>query len=90
MAPKSPSNLSYESRFLTEDGFEIKQGDLIKIRGEYGTKFKFHALTTNIQTNAQWIDCFEVARGQVGAFRSFRTERLKRIPTRGKRAKRVI
>ena len=90
VAPKTPSNLSYESTFLTADGFEIKQGDLIKIRGEYGTKFKFHALTTNINTEAKWIDCFEVSRGQIGAFRSFRVERLKRIPTRGKRAKRVV
>lgn len=88
--PKSPSNLSYNPTFLTEDGFEIKQGDLIKIRGEYGIKFKFYALTTNIVTGATWIDCFEVSRGQVGAFRAFRTERLKRIPTRGKRAKRVV
>lgn len=88
--PKSPSHLSYNPVFLTDDGFEIKQGDLIKIKGEYGLKFKFYALTTNTITTAQWIDCFEVSRGQVGAFRSFRTERLKRVPTRGKRAKRVV
>lgn len=83
------SNLTYESAYITKDGFEVKQGDLIKIQGEYGVKFKFHALTTNIDSNSQWIDCFEVFRGQVGAFRSFRPERLKRIPKRGKRAKRV-
>jgi hypothetical protein len=85
----SKSNLEYNHEFVTPEGFVIAQGDLIKIKGEYGVKFKFYSLTTNINTDAQWIDCFEVFRGQVGAFRSFRTERLKRIPTRGKRAKRV-
>jgi hypothetical protein len=89
-APIKETNLSYDFEFITEDGFIIKQGDLIKIRGENGVRFKFQSLTTNTKTNAQWIDCFAVARGQVGAFRSFTTERLKRIPTRGKRAKRVI
>lgn len=88
-APVSKSNLEYSHEFITPEGFTISKGDIIKIRGEYGVKFKFYALTTNINTNAQWIDCFEVFRGQVGAFRSFRTERLKRVPTRGKRAKRV-
>jgi hypothetical protein len=83
------SALVYEPVFITEDGFEIQQGDLIKIQGEYGSRFKFYSLTTNTTSNSQWIDCFEVFRGQVGAFRSFRVEKLKRIPKRGKRAKRV-
>lgn len=83
------SKLVYEPAFVTKDGFEIKQGDLIKIQGEYGVRFKFHSLTTNTESNSQWIDCFEIFRGQVGAFRSFRPERLKRVPKRGKRAKRV-
>lgn len=82
--------LSYEPVYITQDGFEINSGDLIKVHGEYGIRFKFKSLTTNTETNSQWVDCFEVFRGQVGAFRSFRTERIKRIPTRGKRAKRVI
>lgn len=84
------AQLSYEPVYVTQDGFEISSGDLIKVHGEYGTRFKFRSLTTNTETNSQWIDCFEVFRGQVGAFRSFKTERVKRIPTRGKRAKRVI
>lgn len=83
------TKLTYESVYITTDGFEIKQGDLIKIQGEYGVRFKFHSLTTNADSDSKWIDCFEVFRGQVGAFRSFRPERLKRIPKRGKRAKRV-
>lgn len=75
--------------FVTDDGFLISAGDFIKIKGEYGVKFKFQSFTTNSETGATWVDCFETFRGAAGAFRSFRTERVKRIPQRGKRAKRV-
>ena len=74
---------------LTIDGFEIAQGDIFKVRGEYGSKFKFYSVTTNTDTGVSWIDCFEIQRGQVGAFRSFKPDRIKRVPQRGKRAKRV-
>jgi hypothetical protein len=82
------------TKFLREpeisiDGFTISQGDLFKVKGEYGNKFKFVNFITNLETGAQWVDCFEVVRGQVGAFRSFRSDRIKRIPQKGKRAKRV-
>ena len=69
------------------DGFEIARGDIIKIRGEYGVQFKFDSFVTNTETGVQWIDCFEVHRGQTGTYRSFRVERIKRMPKR--RAKSV-
>jgi len=84
------TKLTYEPTFLTKDGFEINKGDFIKITGEYGTRFKFQYITTNTESGSTWVDCFEMHRGQAGAFRSFNTDRIKRIPTRGKRAKRVI
>ena len=71
------------------DGFTILQGDFFKIKGEYGSKFKFYSLTKNLESGAEWVDCFEVSRGQVGALRSFKSDRIKRIPQKGKRAKRV-
>lgn len=82
-------------KFVREDrmiinGFEIMRGDIIKIVGEYGTKFKFDSLVTNAETGAVWIDCFEVFRNSASAWRSFRPELVKRIPQRGKRAKRVV
>lgn len=70
------------------DGFVIEKGDLIKIRGEYGIKFKFNSLVTNIETGVQWIDCFETHRGQVGCWRSFRPDKLKRIPKRRTKSER--
>jgi hypothetical protein len=82
------------TKFLREpetsvDGFVIGQGDLFKVKGEYGSKFKFDSLVTNIETGEQWVDCFEVIRGQSGALRSFKSDRIKRIPQKGKRARRV-
>lgn len=84
-----PSNLVKEDRMLV-DGFEIVKGDLIKISGQYGTLFKFNSLVTNTLTGSVWVDCFEMFRNTPHAFRSFRTEDVKRIPQRGKRAKRVV
>ena len=84
-----------ETKFTTEstfelDGFEINAGDSIKVRGEYGSKFKVRGLTTNTETGAQWVDCFELIRGVPSQFRAFKLDRVKRIPQRGKRAKRVV
>jgi hypothetical protein len=82
------------TKFLREpeisiDGFRIVQGDLLKIKGEYGSKFKFNGFITNLETGDQWVDCFEIVRGQVAALRSFKPDRIKRIPKKGMRAKRV-
>jgi len=72
------------------NGFVISLGDIIKIQGEHGMKFKFHSLVTNTETGVQWIDCFEMHKVTAGCFRSFRTDRIKRIPVkRGRRLKSV-
>jgi hypothetical protein len=71
-----------EPQVTLENGKIIQNGDLIKIRGEYGLSFKFQNLTTNPNTGAQWIDCFEMFRGHAGVLRSFRSDRIKRIPKR--------
>ena len=69
---------------LELDGFTINRGDIVKIRGEHGVQFKFDSLVTNTLTGVQWIDCFEVHRGQTGTYRSFRVDKIKRIPKRRK------
>lgn len=69
--------------------FTIERGDLIRIKDEWGMKFKFESITTNTETGAEWVDCFEVHKGQAGCFRAFSLDRVKRIPKRrGRRAKR--
>lgn len=75
---------------MIADGFEIVRGDIIKIVGQYGLKFRFHSLTTNAETGAVWVDCFEMYRNTASQFRAFSPELVKRIPQRGKRAKRVV
>lgn len=82
------------SIFTTEptldiDGFTIQAGDIIKVQGEYGSRFRFVGVTTNTITGASWVDCYEVISGVASVFRSFSKDRIKRIPQRGKRAKRV-
>ena len=74
---------------LDLDGFVIQPGDIIKVQGEYGSRFRFIGVTTNTVSGASWIDCYEVIKGVSSVFRSFKKEKIKRIPQRGKRARRV-
>lgn len=75
---------------LQVGNFIIARGDIIKIEGEHGGKFKFDSLVTNTENGMVWVDCFDMHKKSVGAFRSFLPERVKRIPTkRGKRKKNV-
>jgi hypothetical protein len=75
--------------YMEIDGFAINAGDIIKVKGEYGTKFKFVGITTNTLTGSQWVDCFEIFRGKAQQFRAFKEDRIKRVPQKGKRARRV-
>jgi hypothetical protein len=84
-----PNNLTTVP-YMEVNGFPIEAGDIIKVKGEYGTKFKFVGITTNDLTGSQWVDCFEIFRGKAQQFRAFKEDRIKRIPQRGKRAKRVV
>jgi hypothetical protein len=84
-----PTKFSKEPTVIV-DGFEISQGDIIKIHGEHGIKFKFSAFVTNTETGAQWVDCIELDRGAMGGLRSFYLDRVKRVPVKRKRAKRVV
>ena len=88
---KTEAKPSFFSReFSVEiNGFTISRGDIIKIQGEHGAKFKFDSFVTNTISGAQWIDCFELINGTSSVFRSFRLDRIKRIPIRRKRGKRV-
>jgi hypothetical protein len=73
---------------ITVDGFVIERGEIIKIKDEWGMKFKFDALVTNEVTGSQWVDCYEMYRGRAGCLRAFTLDRVKRIPKRGKRGRR--
>jgi hypothetical protein len=84
-APVSKTIFSREYE-MQIDSFVISKGDIIKAKGEYGTKFKFNSLVTNTLTGSQWVDCFEMQKGIATAYRSFKIDKIKRIPTkRGKK-----
>jgi hypothetical protein len=64
----------------------IFTGEIIKIIGEHGNRFKFNSLVTNKETGAQWVDCFEINKNVISAWRSFKPDRIKLIPIkRGRR-----
>jgi len=75
---------------LKLDKFELSAGDIIKVHGERGAKFKLIGVTTNKLTGSQWVDCFEIINGVSSVFRSFSQDRIKRIPNSGRRKKNVI
>ena len=79
-----------QESFVTEDGRSVTRGDIIKIKGIWGTKFKFHEYVTNPKNNVSWIDCVELEKGVGCGMRSFYPERVKIVPKkRGKRVKRA-
>jgi hypothetical protein len=71
--------------YCMPDGRVIEQGEIIKIQGIWGSKFKFHNHVVRTDSGVEWIDCFELSGGQVCVWRSFRVDRIKVIPKKRKR-----
>ena len=77
-----------EASFVTEEGKTVTQGDIIKIKGIWGTKFRFQQHVTNPDINRSWIDCVQLEKGVGCGMRSFYPERVKVMPKkRGKSVK---
>jgi len=77
-----------ETSFVTEEGKAVTQGDVIKIKGIWGTKFRFQQYVTNPDINRSWIDCVQLEKGVGCGMRSFYPERVKVMPKkRGKSVK---
>jgi hypothetical protein len=83
-APVLETNFEKVGEILV-NGRLIVSGDLIKIHGEHGAKFRFSSLVTNKETGAVWIDCFEMDKAMASAWRSFRPDRIKLIPIKRSR-----
>jgi hypothetical protein len=78
-----------QDNFVNEDGKTIARGDVIKIKGVWGTKFRFFNYVTNPKNGVSWIDCVELEKGVGCGMRSFYPDRVKAMPKkRGKRVKR--
>jgi hypothetical protein len=78
-----------EPTFTTPEGRVIEAGEVIKIKGIWGTKFQFKEYVQRTDDlSKEWIDCFELEKGQLCGHRSFRTDLVKPLPkTRRKRRK---
>lgn len=72
---------------ILDSGRVVSKGEIIKIRGVWGTKFRFQCHVINPKTGVEWIDCIELEKGVACAMRSFYPDRVKTIPK--KRVKRV-
>lgn len=77
-----------KQEYMLEGGRVIEHGEIIKIVGEHGGKFRFLEHVTNSETGAEWIDCFELRQGIPSGWRSFRCDRIKPLPK--KRTKRNV
>jgi hypothetical protein len=79
-----------EPHFTTIDGITINEGDLIKIKGEHGSVFRFKEFVQRTDSDTNWIDCYEMEKGLPCGLRSFRTERIKIIPKKRVRRRRKV
>jgi hypothetical protein len=72
------------------DGKIIESGEIFKVKGEHGLTFQFEHFVTNIENDAQWVDCIQLYRGRYNCRRAFRVDRIKKLPKkRGKRVRRT-
>lgn len=78
----SPNSHLYSRKpyYTTPEGRFIESGEIIKIVGEWGGKFKFVEHVVKNDSGAEWIDCFQIENGVMCGWRSFKPERIKPIP----------
>lgn len=65
--------------YTMPEGRVIERGEIIKIDGEWGGRFRFHDHVVRTDTGVEWIDCFELVKGIPSAWRSFKVDRIKPI-----------
>ena len=75
-----------QPHYMLETGRIIEHGEIIKIAGEHGCKFKFLEYVKNNENNAEWIDCFQLHQGISSGWRSFRPDRIKPLPKKRRKS----
>jgi hypothetical protein len=73
---------------IPESGRVVEEGELIKIVGEHGKRFKFKQHVKRTDNDIEWIDCIEIEKGLSAGWRSFRPDRIKPLP-KSRRQKRA-
>jgi hypothetical protein len=82
-----PDKFHREPRYVMETGRVIENGEIVKIHGEHGSRFRFLEHVVNKENGIEWIDCFEMRQGIVSGWRSFRCERIKPLPKKRRERK---
>ena len=89
----NPTNDLYvrNSSYTLPDGKTVEKDEIIKIQGEKGGRFKFQEHVIRKDTGVEWIDCFQLDRGVLCGWRSFKPDRIRtiRVPKRRRRRKNV-
>lgn len=75
-----------EPQYVLEGGRVIENGEIIKIYGEHGSKFRFLEHVINTENGAEWVDCFQLQNGLNAGWRSFRPDRIKPLPKKRRRS----
>jgi hypothetical protein len=85
----SPNQHLYDRtpEYTLESGRTISEGEVIKIDGVWGTKFKFKEHVIRTDNGKTWIDCYELEKGINCGLRSFHPDRIKPIPIRKRRSR---
>lgn len=78
-----------ESSYTMPDGRVIEDGEIIKIVDEWGSKFKFKEHVQRTDNGVEWIDCFQIIGGQLAGWRSFKPDRIKPMPKKREKKKKV-
>jgi hypothetical protein len=83
----SPNAHLYDRKkdYVLDTGRIISEGEIIKINGVWGTKFRFKEHVIRTDNGKQWIDCYELEKGVNCGLRSFYPERIKPMPIRKRR-----
>ena len=71
-------------------GRVVESGEVIKIDGEWGSKFKFKEHVVRIDSGTEWIDCFQIIGGQLSGWRSFKPDRIKPMKKSRRKTKKAV
>jgi hypothetical protein len=78
------------SEYTLESGRTVSEGEIIKISGVWGTKFKFKEYVVRTDNGKEWIDCYELEKGVRCGLRSFYPEKIKPMPIRKRRNRKSL
>jgi hypothetical protein len=70
-----------------DDKRRIESGEIVKVKGVWGTKFRFMQHTKRLDNGNEWIDLVMLERGVGCGQRSFYPDRIKPLPKKRRKKK---